>query len=219
MGLHRPPVDIPPGRWTAHEHHAPATHNRPRGTQRRSRSPRRSDPASSDIHKHSHAGRAAAGATWWLIQAKHSDANPIALAITGGGIGLIASIYLTIPVAGVRAFTLMLSQGDRNFQQWLLHGPGYRALRWWIIASIYLAIMCWQASAILLWSTLFYALHHYLHGYFPWPMILVALAPAPAGAIIFGVPWLVATAVGRRSLRAKMAARLTGSINQQTNHM
>jgi len=27
----------------------------------------------------------AAGATWWLIQAKHSGANPIALAITGEG--------------------------------------------------------------------------------------------------------------------------------------
>jgi hypothetical protein len=90
----------------------------------------------------------------------------------------------------------VFGQGSNfNVQQRLLHGPGYRALRWWIITSFYLASMCWQATIILGWSTLAYLFHH-VHAPNFLPMILEAFAPALAGLIIAGVPWFVAGTKG-----------------------
>jgi hypothetical protein len=45
-------------------------------------------------------GGAAVASVWWLIPAFHSHADPITVALAGGGKGLIVSIWLTVPVLG-----------------------------------------------------------------------------------------------------------------------
>ena len=110
---------------------------------------------------------AAAAAAWWLFHASHSHTNPIAFAIAGGGVGLIASINLTVPMLGPLVFKTKLPFMDIELLflwKWALHGPKEdRAIRWLTLTAEYLCFLCLYVYLLSMVSIFFYAIGHKLN--------------------------------------------------------
>jgi hypothetical protein len=118
----------------------------------------------------------AAGAGWWLLQGvvqiSHASASPVPPALTGGGIGLIASINLTVPVLGMERLAFFMafssSKGGREWYQWMLHGRGFRRWRWLAVALIYTATLSAYIAELVLMTALWWWGGH-LHVSVPLP--------------------------------------------------
>jgi hypothetical protein len=125
---------------------------------------------------------AAVAAAWWMVPASHSHTNPLSFALTGAGVGLIASINLSVPALGPLAFAkVMPKDADETTRQdwwWLLHGPlhgppgdqdqsisppewsEYRSLRLLMMVGLYLLVLFLYALWVFFVAYVFYRISH-----------------------------------------------------------